>query len=197
MSIIDTLMATGIENTRKRYERMISRVVKHYDEFGNKFTEDCDKLETLLTGHGYSIVSCDSVFAPICDDYYGPRVKIRDSDISFVMNIQKNPDAGIIQLNLKVSSAQAHMGKLYLSIKHNKPRQKKQFPVQFWIDSACCQTPFLQLFNDSPTEILDNFFLALDGLSKIKTEDDCTRYINMTCKAIKENSELLKALRKL
>jgi hypothetical protein len=100
-------------------------------------------------------------------------------------------------LNYKLSSAKANKGKLYFSLKHKSPSNKKKFPEQYWLNSACRQTPFVQLFARSPSEVVDTFFLALDGLSNIKTENDYNKYVSLTCKAIKENHELIKELKKL
>ena len=197
MSIIDNIINTGITDAWTYYDSMLSRVKTRYNALRNKYDVDSDRLEAMLAERGYKVVSFDTGFDPAENDYYNPRVRAYNSDFSFILNIRKNPDDGTIPLNFKVSTAKLYKNKLYLSIKHNKPRQKIRCPVQYWIDSACCQTPFIQVFHDSPEETKDNFFMVLDGLSKIKSEDDYNRYINLTCKAVKENIELCKELKRL
>lgn len=197
MNIIDNIINTGITEARTYYDSMFSRIKTRYNTLRNKYDEDFDRLEAMLADRGYKIVSFDTGFEAAKNDYYNPRIRAYNSNFSFVLNIQKNPDNGIIPLNFKVSTAKYYKDMLYLSIKHNSPKQKKKYPVQYWIDSACCQTPFVQLFAKSSPEIIDTFFLALDGLSNIKSEHDYNKYVSLTCKAIKENHELIRELKKL
>lgn len=196
MGLIDEIINDGIKETREYYEKAISNITNRYQAVYNRFREDSSVMEQLLTDRGYKIVSYDNGFHALKDDYYNPRTNTYTNEVAFTVNVQKG-DGGIIPLNYKLSSAKANKGKLYFSLKHKSPTNKKKFPEQYWLNSACCQTPFVQLFAKSPSEVIDTFFLALDGLSNIKSEHDYNKYVSLTCKAIKENHELIRELKKL
>lgn len=196
MELIDEIINDGIKETREYYEKAISNITNRYQAVYNRFREDSAVMEQLLADHGYKIVSYDNGFHALKDDYYNPRTNAYTNEVAFTVNVQKD-GGGIIPLNYKLSSAKANKGKLYFSLKHKSPTNKKKMPEQYWLNNACCQTSFVQLFAKSPPEVIDTFFLALDGLSNIKTENDCNKYVNLTCKAIKENHELIRELKKL
>lgn len=196
MVLIDKIINDGIKETKEYYEKAISNITSRYQAVYNRFREDSAVMEQLLADHGYKIVSFDNGFHALKDDYYNPRANAYVNEIAFTVNVQKD-GSGIIPLNYKISTAKANKGKLYFSLKHKSPTNKKKFPEQYWLNNACCQTPFVQLFAKSPSEVIDTFFLALDGLSNIKSEQDYHKYVNLTCKAIKENHELIRELKKL
>jgi hypothetical protein len=196
MGLIDEIINDGIKETREYYEKAISNITSRYQAVYNRFKEDSAVMEQLLADHGYKIVSYNNGFQALKDDYYNPRANVYTNELAFTVNVQKD-NGGIIPLNYKLSSAKANKGKLYFSLKHKSPTNKKRLPEQYWLNSACCQTPFVQLFAKSPSEVIDTFFLALDGLSNIKSEHDYNKYVSLTCKAIKENHELIRELKRL
>lgn len=196
MVLIDKIINDGIKETKEYYEKAISNITSRYQAVYNRFREDSVVMEQLLADHGYKIVSFDNGFHALKGDYYNPRANAYVNEIAFTVNVQKD-GSGIIPLNYKISTAKANKGKLYFSLKHKSPTNKKRFPEQYWLNNACCQTPFVQLFAKSPSEVIDTFFLALDGLSNIKSEQDYHKYVNLTCKAIKENHDLIREMKRL
>lgn len=167
MGLIDEIINDGIKETREYYEKAISNITSRYQAVYNRFREDSSVMEQLLAEHGYKIVSFDNGFHVLKDDYYNPRANAYVNEIAFTVNVQKD-GGGIIPLNYKLSSAKANKGKLYFSLKHKSPTNKKKFPEQFWLNSACCQTPFVQLFAKSPSEVIDTFFFSIGRFKQYK-----------------------------
>lgn len=198
MSFLDKIISKNMDLARQYVTDAFDRISKRYTKMFD-VNSDSDIFEKMLTEHGYTNITVidrsSEIVGNLQNGFFNNR--FRENFIAFEIGVQKEGSSSVIPLNCKVSTSKNHKDKLYLSLKHKSPGQKKKYPEKYWVDTACCSSPFIQLFTDSPKEVVNEFFMILDGLSGIKTEDDCTRYLNYTCKIVKNNREIQKTLDKL
>ena len=198
MSFLNKIISKNMDLARQYVTEAFDRISKRYTKMFD-VNSDSDIFEKMLTEHGYTNITVIDRSSEIIGNLQNGFSNNRfcENFIAFEIGVQKGDSSSVIPLNCKVSTSKNHKDKLYLSLKHKSPGQKKKYPEKYWVDTACCSSPFIQLFADSPKEIVNEFFMILDGLSEIKTEDDCMRYLNYTCKIVKNNREIQKTLDKL
>lgn len=198
MSFLNKIILKNMDLARQYVTDAFDRISKRYTKMFD-VNSDSDIFEKMLTEHGYTNITVIDRSSEIVGNLQNrfSNNRFRENFIAFEIGVQKEGSSSVIPLNCKVSTSKNHKDKLYLSLKHKSPGQKRKYPEKYWVDTACCSTPFIQLFTDSSEEVVNEFFMILDGLSEIKTEDDCTRYLNYTCKIVKNNREIQKTLDKL
>lgn len=198
MSFLNKIISKNMDLARQYVTDAFDNISKRYTKMFDMNSES-DIFEKMLAEHGYTnitVIDRSSVIIGNLQNVFSNN-RFHENFIAFEIGVQKGDSSSVIPLNCKVSTSKNHKDKLYLSLKHKSPGQKRKYPEKYWVDTACCSSPFIQLFADSPKEIVNEFFMILDGLSEIKTENDCTRYLNYTCKIVKNNREIQKTLDKL
>jgi len=190
MSIYGNLMKKTCDVVIVEYQVRIRKLQEKCDISFIKREADANKLEQLLTDHGYKIIEQLSCSATI----YGNEPDIEQFDI--VIQKCNNDGAPKIKLNYKISTSKYHKDCLYFSIKRTPARGKKD-TAKFYQESALSQSPFIQVFADTQKEIIDIFFSILDAVNDIRTKEDYNKFINYSSAVVKENLVLIRAVDKL
>lgn len=184
-----SIIEDNIERIKKYYDDMRDRSIERYKGIFTKNQADAETLENLISSRGYEIIYHE-IEQPIFQNTY---VENKISSI----HIRKKDSKHLVVLNYNVSASKKEdkQNKLYLTIRHKIVSKKHD--AKYYYARATQETPFIQIFADTEPEKVDTFFLLVDGLSNVVTEEDYTKYKEYVCAMAKKNLQIIKTLKKL
>lgn len=191
MARFSSIIEDNIKRIKKYYDDMCDRSIEWYKGVFTKNQEDAETLENLITSRGYEIVYHE-IEQPIVQGVY---VENKISSI----HIRKK-DSGhpvVLNYNISASKKEDKHNKLYLTIRHKTGFVGKKQGAKYYYACATRETPFIQIFANTEPEKVDTFFLLVDGLSNVVTEEDYTKYKEYVCAMAKKNLQMIKTLKKL
>lgn len=183
MCKFSNILDDNIERVKEYYNNLRDRYINRLRAIYEKNKEDAEILENMITSRGYKIIYHE-VIEPSLD-------AVNDNKFATIHIRKENTHSVVLNYNVSLN------GRLYLSIRHKGGYVAKKDTIKYHYAKATNETPFIQIFADTEPEKVDTFFMLIDALIEITTEDDFIRYRDFTCKAAKQNLLMLKSINKL
>jgi len=189
MCKFSNIVDDNIERIKEYYNNLRDRAINRFRSIYEKNKEDAEILENMITSRGYKIIYHE-VIEPSID-------AVNDNKFAAIHIRKENTHSVVLNYNVSASKKEELNGRLYLSIRHKGGYVAKKDTIKYHYARATNETPFIQIFADTEPEKVDTFFMLIDALTEITTEDDFIRYRDFTCKAAKQNLLMLKSINKL
>lgn len=189
MCKFSNIVDDNIERVKEYYNNLRDRSINRLRAIYEKNKEDAEILENMITSRGYKIIYHELI-EPSID-------AINDNKLSAIHIRKENTHSVVLNYNVSSSKKEGLNGRLYLTIRHKGGYVAKKDTIKYHYGKATSETPFIQIFADTEPEKVDTFFMLIDALTEITTEDDFIRYRDFTCKAAKQNLLMLKSINKL
>lgn len=191
MAHFSSIIDDNIERIKKYYNDMRDRSIERYKGIFMKNQADAEILENLITSRGYEIVYHE-IEQPIIQNTY-----VENKISSIHIRKKDSEHAVVLNYNISASKKEDKQNKLYLTIRHKTGFVSKKHSAKYYYARATQETPFIQIFANTEPETVDTFFLLVDGLSNVVTEEDYTKYKEYVCAMAKKNLQMIKTLKKL